>query len=130
MNEIQPKCTLNVKQPVYANSFPFFQNLAIPRLLERKNSLCAAETGSGKTLAYLLPIIQYLLSESKPPQSVVAQAGSPRVLVIVPARELAQQVFVSIVCHFLLCFTYSTLKLALIIKFYIYFYLIFSGLLL
>ncbi len=63
-------------------------------ILEGKNTLCAAETGSGKTLAYLLPILQSLLSEAK--TSKTTTPGYPRVLVIVPARELAQQVYVSI----------------------------------
>ncbi|XP_072031223.1 probable ATP-dependent RNA helicase DDX28 [Amphiura filiformis] len=69
------------------------QNKAIPVILEGRNTLCAAETGSGKTLAYLLPILQSLLFESRPPRNITAKPGYPRVVVIVPARELAQQVF-------------------------------------
>ncbi|TRY56514.1 hypothetical protein DNTS_015663 [Danionella cerebrum] len=59
----------------------------IPKILKGRNVLCAAETGSGKTLAYLLPIFQRLqekvLQDSK---------GSIRAVVIVPSRELAEQV--------------------------------------
>jgi len=44
----------------------------------------SAETGSGKTCAYLLPTFERLLS---------SQDGAILALVIVPTRELAQQVF-------------------------------------
>uniref|UniRef100_A0A674I533 DEAD-box helicase 28 n=1 Tax=Terrapene triunguis TaxID=2587831 RepID=A0A674I533_9SAUR len=65
------------------------QRRAIPALLRGGNALCAAETGSGKTLAYLLPLFQKLLSRTSlgptwPP--------SPRSLVLLPSRELAEQV--------------------------------------
>lgn len=44
----------------------------------------SAETGSGKTVAYLLPAFERLLGQPR---------GEIRVLVLVPTRELAQQVF-------------------------------------
>lgn len=43
----------------------------------------SAETGSGKTAAYLLPVFEHLLSR---------ESGEPLALVLVPTRELAQQV--------------------------------------
>ena len=46
-----------------------------------------AATGSGKTLAYLLPCLHRLLTS--PPQS---GSPGPRALVLVPTRELCQQV--------------------------------------
>lgn len=50
----------------------------------------SAATGSGKTLAYLLPIMQLLKWQEqagKPRQSM-----RPRALILVPTRELVQQV--------------------------------------
>lgn len=65
------------------------QMSTIPPLLRGRHVLCAAETGSGKTLSYLLPLLQQLLGRPKPdPRSVPA----PRGLVLVPSRELAEQV--------------------------------------
>ncbi len=59
---------------------------AIPLALEGLDLQVNSETGSGKTLAYLLPSLNQLLNRSN-------QGGGTRVLVLVPTRELAQQVF-------------------------------------
>ena len=53
----------------------------------------AASTGSGKTLAYALPTVQYLKSEEE--VGYQRQPLRPRALVLVPTRELAQQVLQS-----------------------------------
>ena len=63
------------------------QEQAIPPLLEGKDILISAATGTGKTLAYLLPILQSLIGSSSP-------EGQPRVLILVPVRELAEQLLV------------------------------------
>ena len=57
------------------------QTRAMPPILEGKDVVASAETGSGKTAAYALPLIE--LTEN---------VGKPRILVLVPTRELAQQV--------------------------------------
>ncbi|XP_077686888.1 putative ATP-dependent RNA helicase DDX28 [Eretmochelys imbricata] len=75
--------SLSVTQPTAV------QRRAIPALLRGGNALCAAETGSGKTLAYLLPLFQKLLSR---PALGPAWSPSPRSLVLLPSRELAEQV--------------------------------------
>ncbi|XP_025415053.1 probable ATP-dependent RNA helicase DDX28 [Sipha flava] len=67
------------------------QALGIPSILKGKNTLLAAETGCGKTLAYLLPIIQQILAH-KSKVKVQNQFNSPLALVIVPGRELADQI--------------------------------------
>ncbi|MBL0058931.1 MAG: DEAD/DEAH box helicase [Elusimicrobia bacterium] len=59
------------------------QQQAIPPVLEGRDVLGAAQTGSGKTGAFALPILNHLLTGEKP---------GPRVLVLVPTRELASQV--------------------------------------
>lgn len=65
------------------------QSSAIPPILRGRHVLCAAETGSGKTLSYLLPLLQQLLGR---PSLGASGLPAPRGLVLVPSRELAQQV--------------------------------------
>ncbi|MDJ0496364.1 MAG: DEAD/DEAH box helicase [Acidimicrobiia bacterium] len=62
--------------------FPI-QQLTIPDALEGRDVCGKAKTGSGKTLAFGLPIIQQLER---------APVKRPLALVLVPTRELAQQV--------------------------------------
>jgi len=67
------------------------QSGAIPSILDYKNVICSAETGSGKTIAYLAPIIQ-MIRDFKQLKSEQTNKMYPRGLVVVPSRELAQQV--------------------------------------
>ncbi|CAA6680219.1 MULTISPECIES: DEAD/DEAH box helicase [unclassified Lentimonas] len=62
------------------------QRAAIPAILERRDVLGIAKTGSGKTVSYVLPILQHLQ------QAKALQYREPTVLVLVPTRELADQV--------------------------------------
>jgi ATP-dependent RNA helicase RhlE len=65
---------------------------AIPSVLDGRDVLAAAQTGTGKTAAFGLPIIQQLMLEE--PQTHNRQKPcSIKALVLVPTRELAQQVF-------------------------------------
>ncbi|XP_070254886.1 probable ATP-dependent RNA helicase DDX28 [Myotis yumanensis] len=64
------------------------QSSTIPPILRGRHILCAAETGSGKTLSYLLPLLQQLLGRP----SLDSRTPAPRGLVLVPSRELAEQV--------------------------------------
>ena len=67
------------------------QALALPALLERRSVVAVAETGSGKTLAYVLPILDRLKRMEEAGNRVELE-GEPRALVIVPTRELGEQV--------------------------------------
>ncbi|AWB01790.1 ATP-dependent helicase [Vibrio harveyi] len=60
------------------------QEKSIPHLLEGKDLLAAAQTGTGKTAAFGLPIIQTVQQQKR--------NGTPQALILVPTRELAQQV--------------------------------------
>ncbi|CAO3669407.1 unnamed protein product [Rhizopus stolonifer] len=64
--------------------------------MHKKHVLVAAETGSGKTFAYLLPTIQKLKQDEK-----LRRPNRPRALVLVPTRELINQVVKSAksLCH-------------------------------
>ncbi|MCR9771897.1 DEAD/DEAH box helicase [Vibrio harveyi] len=60
------------------------QEKSIPHVLEGKDLLAAAQTGTGKTAAFGLPIIQTVQQQKR--------NGTPQALILVPTRELAQQV--------------------------------------
>lgn len=63
------------------------QTQAIPVIFEGCDLLAGAQTGTGKTAAFALPIVQ-MLGEEIPTE----KRRLPRVLVLVPTRELAAQV--------------------------------------
>jgi ATP-dependent RNA helicase RhlE len=63
------------------------QTTAIPSLMEGNDLMGAAQTGGGKTAAFLLPILHKLIEENERPEP-----GSPKVLILAPTRELAQQI--------------------------------------
>ena len=70
------------------------QSRAIPAILAGHDVLAAAQTGTGKTAAFTLPLLQKLQDAAAGQR---LQAGrAPRVLVLVPTRELAIQVGESI----------------------------------
>jgi superfamily II DNA/RNA helicase len=67
------------------------QAQTVPALLAGRSVVGVAETGSGKTLAYALPILHKLKTlelQGKP----VTVYGEPRAIVVVPTRELGEQV--------------------------------------
>ncbi|MDQ3801360.1 MAG: DEAD/DEAH box helicase [Acidobacteriota bacterium] len=61
------------------------QKQAIPIILKGADLIACAETGTGKTAAFLLPTIEKLNEQSK-------SAGTIRVLIIAPTRELVSQI--------------------------------------
>lgn len=63
------------------------QQKAIPLILQRKDLMASAETGSGKTAAFMLPALQMLENASQ------AKGRGPRVLILAPTRELANQIY-------------------------------------
>ncbi|KAF8347774.1 P-loop containing nucleoside triphosphate hydrolase protein [Amanita rubescens] len=68
------------------------QAKAIPLGLEGRDILARARTGSGKTAAYCLPVVQKIIGAktSLPPSE---SGRTTRVLILVPTRELAEQVY-------------------------------------
>lgn len=60
-------------------------------LLDGKSLVGVAETGSGKTLAFVLPLL-HRLKTLELDGSSVKESGRPRGLVLVPGRELGEQV--------------------------------------
>ncbi len=92
------------------------QALAWPTLLQGQNCIVADQTGSGKTLSYLIPLLQRMLcndehnnqkqngqqhkkkdqSGNPNPYNINRGNGSPRLLILAPTAELADQI--KIVC--------------------------------
>ena len=73
---------------------------AIPVILSGKDVMAGAQTGTGKTAAFALPLLHQLLTHK---DALVAQPDTQHIhltpitaLVLVPTRELAQQVHSSI----------------------------------
>ncbi|MCD2516393.1 DEAD/DEAH box helicase [Massilia sp. G4R7] len=63
------------------------QEQAIPAVLAGKDVMAAAQTGTGKTAGFALPILQRLVKKTSK-----VSPNSARALVLVPTRELAEQV--------------------------------------
>jgi ATP-dependent RNA helicase RhlE len=59
------------------------QKVAIPAILTGRDLIGCAQTGTGKTAAYLLPVLHRFLQSTTP---------GPRMLILLPTRELAVQV--------------------------------------
>ncbi len=82
---LNPSIVAAVKRAGYENPTSV-QTEAIPVALTGADMMVSAATGSGKTAAFMLPALERL---TKP--AAVHSIG-PRVLVLCPTRELAQQV--------------------------------------
>lgn len=67
------------------------QKNTIPLMMSGQSVVGVSETGSGKTLAYALPVLHMLKSLEESGTPVTAE-GSPRAVVMVPTRELGEQV--------------------------------------
>ncbi|KAG2436643.1 hypothetical protein HXX76_006171 [Chlamydomonas incerta] len=63
----------------------------LPAVMEGRDVLALSVTGSGKTLSYLLPCLAQLMSGR--PRPGTKNSASPDALVLVPTRELAEQVY-------------------------------------
>ncbi|XP_075656361.1 DEAD-box ATP-dependent RNA helicase 16 isoform X1 [Castanea sativa] len=74
------------------------QQVAIPLILEGKDVVARAKTGSGKTFAYLLPLLQKLFTDSGSKNKL-----APSAFVLVPTRELSQQVYTEVSSLIELC---------------------------
>jgi superfamily II DNA/RNA helicase len=64
------------------------QAKAIPEVLAGHDVIATAQTGTGKTAAFVLPALQCLSVPSKS----TGRSKGPRVLVLTPTRELANQI--------------------------------------
>ncbi|MDO4224249.1 MAG: DEAD/DEAH box helicase, partial [Acinetobacter sp.] len=70
------------------------QQQAVPAALEGKDLLVSSQTGSGKTVAFLLPTLNNIAENNVfvPFKERMKAVTQPRILVLCPTRELAEQV--------------------------------------
>lgn len=81
---LHPHLLQAIKDAGYEAPTPI-QVEAIPHVLEGRDLKASAQTGTGKTAAFILPALHRLIAEKK-------MGKGPRILVLVPTRELASQV--------------------------------------
>ena len=79
---LDPRIVAGIKTAGYTTPTPI-QQQAIPVVLQKHDILGLAQTGTGKTAAFMLPILQRLSA---------SPARQIRALIIVPTRELAEQI--------------------------------------
>lgn len=63
------------------------QAKVIPLILQGKDVIAAAPTGTGKTASFVLPVLDRLSAAKRR-----AAPGRPRILILTPTRELAEQI--------------------------------------
>ena len=83
--KLHPTIAANVRASGYETPTPI-QTQTITQAMEGRDLIGLAQTGTGKTAAFALPIIHRLLT-GKPHRTIW-----PRVLVVAPTRELAEQI--------------------------------------
>ena len=94
LGTIPPQLEKNISTLHFDYMTPI-QKAVIPYMKDGKDIMGCSETGSGKTIAYLFPVIYNMLL-SGPPQSSSSKPSRtayPVSLVLVPTRELADQVY-------------------------------------
>jgi superfamily II DNA/RNA helicase len=72
------------------------QSQAIPAVLAGRDVMAAAQTGTGKTAGFALPLLQRLVMGDAQVASNQLSSNCARSLILVPTRELAEQVHESI----------------------------------
>lgn len=88
-SKIPAELTDVIKQLNFTEPTPI-QRASIPVSLANRDLIGIAETGSGKTLAYLIPMLTKILK--LPKLDEYNKIDGPYGLVLVPTRELAQQI--------------------------------------
>eukprot|EP01080_Neovahlkampfia_damariscottae_P006805 gene6805-10971_t len=84
--DLTPEIKKVIKSFEFKHMTPAQEN-TIPLLLTNKDVVVEAVTGSGKTLAYLIPVFELLMRKTERYEDEV------NAVIILPTRELAQQVF-------------------------------------
>lgn len=95
---IRPELCENLKNQFKVKVPNEVQVITIPKIMSGINVRCCFETGTGKTIAYVLPLIERLLREKSADQptqltdpSTDPRPKEPKMLIIVPSRELGYQ---------------------------------------
>src|SRR5512141_2696751 len=89
--DLAPQLLQAIKACGYEEPTPI-QAQTIPALLAGSDLIGSAQTGTGQTAAFVLPALHRLSAPAQHAQAARRGVGVPRVLVLAPTRELAQQV--------------------------------------
>jgi len=84
--KLHPALLINLTRLGFKKATPI-QEQMIPIALKGRDVLGIAKTGSGKTASFVLPVLNHLIAKPKSDRT-----RHPKVLVLVPTRELAVQV--------------------------------------
>jgi len=82
---LHPAILRAIEEAGYTTPTPI-QAQAIPEVIAGRDLLASAQTGTGKTAAFTLPALNLLATPHE------SRSRGPRILVLVPTRELAAQV--------------------------------------
>ncbi|OYY82279.1 MAG: RNA helicase, partial [Methylophilales bacterium 16-45-9] len=82
---LHPSILRAIEEAGYTTPTPI-QSQAIPEVIAGRDLLASAQTGTGKTAAFTLPALNLLATPHE------SKSRGPRILVLVPTRELAAQV--------------------------------------
>lgn len=69
------------------------QKAVMPYMFKGHDVMGCSQTGSGKTVAFLLPIVNKMIKEGPPPTRSYDSTARPVTLILVPTRELADQIY-------------------------------------
>ncbi len=90
---LHPQILKNIQELGFLTPTPV-QSRSIPLILKGSDIAALAPTGTGKTGAYLLPLLDRVLRASEDPHSGFSNWKKGHfILVLLPTRELADQVF-------------------------------------
>jgi superfamily II DNA/RNA helicase len=84
--DLDERLKKNILNAGYSAPTPI-QDEAIPHLLTGRDLVGIANTGTGKTAAFLIPLLNKVAKAN-----LSAQAGTEKVLIVAPTRELALQI--------------------------------------
>ncbi|GLX82768.1 DEAD/DEAH box helicase [Thalassotalea eurytherma] len=85
---LAPQILSALEEKGYTEPSPI-QAQAIPKILEGKDVMAAAQTGTGKTAGFVLPILQQLHDNK---EKIKVSHNHTKVLILTPTRELAAQI--------------------------------------
>ena len=69
------------------------QKNVIPLITPGSDVMACSQTGSGKTIAFLAPIVNKMLNDGPPIVEMENFPSAPVALILIPTRELAEQIF-------------------------------------
>jgi ATP-dependent RNA helicase DDX46/PRP5 len=89
-NAAFPKNVMDIIENLRFEKPTPIQSVTLPTLMSGRDCIAIAQTGSGKTLGYVLPMLRHIQAQPRPSR---LEAHAPAAFILVPTRELAQQVY-------------------------------------